>query len=234
MENKHIELLERWYKERPEYDTENANAEFCWDGPSNWNKWLKQKPKILFLAKEPHSGYQPCIDNKEISGVFNLNIARWKFAIKKICENSNETLSMPTDEGLRSWTENKNDDISIVEVKKKNADLKRSSNTDIMEYAKKDKDFLKEQIDLINPDIVLCCYTVESYDIIYGNEYTDDNIEKLVSIEKVACWKHNNRLVIDFYHPSYWQYPQGVEGLFNLLCELLKNDLVLKRFDWNK
>lgn len=235
MENKHKALLNKWYEERPEYDTK---GEFCWDGPSNWGKWTKQVPKILFLVKEPHSGYHPStpsMENPKISGKFCLNIARWKFAIRKLYENSNEIPAFPNVEDLRSWSENKIDDIAIVEVKKMNEEKKSSSNQEIIEYAKKDKEFLKEQIDLINPNIILCGNTFESYKTIYDNDAKMaeqlnylwlDNAE----IDAYVC-SHRKRMIISFYHPSY---RKSTEDLFELLCRVIKEGNVFDKFDWSK
>lgn len=230
MEKKHKELLEKWSLERPDY-SDNNNIEFTYDGPANWEKWLVQKPKILFLMKEAHSGYHPCKHQEGINEKFILNITRWKFAIKGIYENPNDNITLPSDEDLRKWTDNKTDDIAIVEVKKKDDGSKSTAYSTIMKFAEQDKLYLKGQIDLINPDVILCGYTCDAY---ADHIYREDQWEELYKIEspkKCSLFKHKNRLVIDFYHPS----PRyGHEVLFDLLFRLLTESKAFEKFDWGK
>jgi len=54
------------------------------------------------------------------------------------------------------WQKHVNE-IAIIEVKKLNEGRGSSSYYNIRNFARQDKDFIKEQIELINPDIVFCC-----------------------------------------------------------------------------
>lgn len=89
--------------------------------------------------------------------------------------------------------------------------------SEILSYAKKDKDLLRKQIDILDPQIVICCGTFDCYDVIY--DYTYGTEEKLINFKNCSCWRVDKRLVIDFYHPSYWV--KGDRNLYEILCHLL-------------
>src|ERR1039457_3052786 len=77
---KHDALLKEWGKSyESDIIVDPENIEFTCDGPSDWEKYFKQKPKILFLLKEATGGWwQPCDPNKVYKGTFSQNIARWR------------------------------------------------------------------------------------------------------------------------------------------------------------
>ncbi|MDP1744850.1 MAG: hypothetical protein Q8L90_04695 [Bacteroidota bacterium] len=229
MENKHKELLEKWNKTRPEYNQENG---FTSDGPSNWHEWTEQKPRILFLLKEALDTFTPSNPTQHQIGAksFGLNIARWKYAIKKLYENPHETLSFPSKEFIKEWSNNTNADIAIVEVKKFDENNGVSNPKKISSYAMRDKEFLKEQIRLINPQIILCCKTGDDYaNYLYIEDY--DIKEPLISDSNCNCYKDVNRLIIDFYHPSTRNEARAKE-LFEILCKMIKEGNIFKKFDW--
>jgi hypothetical protein len=219
-------LFKRWLEERPEY--EGKEQEFTYDGISNFELWEKQEPKILFLVKESRQGFHPCLPNQKVSGKFGFNIARWKFVIKEFYKNPNtkpfylEAEDMPDN----------NDDIALVEIKKVNDENSNSNYNEILRYAENDSHFLKEQIELINPNIVFCCYTIDAYgNCIYGEkEETWNELYSISEPKKCKCFKHRNRLIIDFYHPS--SRSDSME-LFELLYKLLKEGNVFEKFNWS-
>lgn len=152
-QDRHQKILEMLYEKYK--DSENDIMEFTWDGPSDWKKWEEQKPKILFLLKEAHSGFQPCIPNQKIENKTGRNISRWKNAIKLLFENSKDSPTFHANNILNET----NDNIAIVEVKKLNEERPNSSYKVILDYAKNDKDLLKGQIDILDPQIIVCCNT---------------------------------------------------------------------------
>lgn len=218
------ELFRRWLEARPYYDDEGK--EFTYDGISDFQEWINQKPQILFLLKEAWQGYHPYFPNQKVYGKFGVNIARWKLAIKEIYAYPEIFPNF-----MEAWQRPKyNNDIAIVEVKKVNEELSRSNNNTINSYAMQDSAFLREQIDLINPLVVVCCGTSTAYgDFIYG----DDEWKMIYSIQEpkpCACFNHNNRLVIDFYHPTL--IATSPRMMFDLLCRLLIDGKVFANFDW--
>lgn len=230
-ELQHKALLQKCYDGK--YASwEDEIKEFTWDGPSNWKLWCSQKPGVLFLAKEAHSGYHPSVPNQEISNKGGKNIARWNFAIQSLYEDRNKDLAFPDDSQLPGAS----DAFAIVEVKKLQEDNKVSKSKEINEYAKEDRDCLKEQIRLIGPHVIVCCGTSDAYDIIFKDTPEIEAAITLNSIDKYKCWKVGERLVIEFHHQSAfpdWVDPSDEDyRLFDTLCELLDKGNVFENFNW--
>lgn len=227
---KRDELFNRWKGARPEYSMLNG---FTSDGPSNWDEWTQQKPRILFLLKEALDTFTPSESTQHDIGSkpFGLNIAKWKFAIKKIYDNPNETLAFPSNDFIRNWSNNTNSDIAIVEIKKFDENKGTSERKIISKYAMNDSVFLKEQIKLINPQIILCCNTGDDYSNYLFDEDYDSN-KPLISDSKCKCFKDFNRLVIDFYHPSTRNEKRAKE-LFEILCRMIIDGKVFDNFYWH-
>jgi hypothetical protein len=214
--SKHNAILSELYlKYKP---LEAKGVEFTWDGPSDWNQWDSSSLKILFLVKEARNGFHPCIPHQGTRSKFSKNVARWTLAIKgAIIENS--VCEFP----LNSTLSTSIDDVAIIEVKKLNEEKRFSSDKEILSYAKNDSRLIGQQIDAIEPEIVVCCSTFSSYKVIYNDGFKTKQC--LNKIGKNACWLIDNRLVIDFYHPSTWQAwvepnPNDLR-LFALLSSLL-------------
>lgn len=209
------------------YFAENNEPNFCWDGPSNWDFYYSSKPRIMFLLKEPRNDFQPSVPNQKIDSKFMMNISRWKTLIQRLVTGnfSNEFID---DRNLSSTI----DDIAIVEVKKIDEGNISSNNSVLRNYTKRDKSFLVEQINNINPHIIVCCGTVDFYDIIFEDLQLQE--KKLSACDGKYCWDSNNRVVIDFYHPT--TYPVMIPSVnkkdrecFSTLHSLISNIEVQNR-----
>jgi hypothetical protein len=217
-EEKQNELFNTKWTDHPE----DENKKFTWDGivaqnEEEYDLWLNSKAKILFLVKEAHGDYEPSIPT-EIERKFNLNLARWKY----LCEEyaaTGKIPNFPDNEIIKG----KNTGIAIVEVKKYDEGKKVSSDEEILYYAKRDAEFLREQIEIINPSIIVCCGTFRAYEdgiylddsenikwIYYANWKDTENVD-------ASIYTHRNRTILNFYHPSYSKSP---ETLYNLMGEL--------------
>lgn len=202
--------------------SEDESKKFTWDGivaqnEEEFSLWLNSKAKILFLVKEAHGDYEPSIP-AEIERKFNLNLARWKYLIEGFFTNG-EVPNFPADEIIKG----SNTGMAIVEVKKYDEGKKISSNEEILHYAKRDSEFLREQIEIINPTVIVCCGTFSSYeDGIYANENNSIKHEYYGVFENIdaSIYTHRNRTILNFYHPSYTKSP---EALYNLLGQLFIN-----------
>jgi hypothetical protein len=186
-------LFDKWKLGRSEYTS------FILDGIFDYEKWGSQK-KILFLMKESHSMdsnddlAKHIIDRaKSDENLWSIwkNVALWTYCINLTDENKvalYKELTNPEQLDLLS-------SIAFVNVKKENGES-ISNNDKIAQYAIDDRCFLKKQIEIINPEIIICCYTMQSYENIYSLEkskfhrYTE------------GVYFHENRVIIDFYHPA--------------------------------
>lgn len=217
-------LFKRWKEARPEYEDKVDGKRFSHDGIMNYEAWINSVPKILFLLKENRAAkneWEPW-DGITVGNIFSKNIARWRQIIIELFKNPAKELSFSNIELPETI-----DDIAIIEVKKLNEGKGSSNYYNIKNYAIKDKDFLKEEFELINPDIVVCGNTGDYYgDIIY-----EDSLEALINDSECYCYKHGNRLVIEFYHPSTRSEEKEKE-LFEILCRMIKNGNVFEKFNW--
>ncbi len=119
-----------------------------------------------------------------------------------------------------------------MDVKKANEGKSKSDNGDIVNYAKRDKTFLKEQIDLISPNVIICGGTFHAFrNAVYDNIEDKNQLHYAWNTtSESSAWTHNNRLVINFYHPSY---AFNKEDLFENLCSLLIEGKVFEKFNWD-
>lgn len=222
------DLFSRWKQARPEYESEGKR--FSDDGIIDYDAWSKSKPKILFLLKEnwaDEENWEPSWGISSYANLFSKNIALWSNLIKELYYHpekvlNNDSILIPK----------KISDLAIMEIKKVNEGKPSSSDHEIQNYAIRDRDFIIEQIELINPDVILCGKTGEIYgDDIYGDEPWDELINiKGKSFGSVSCYKHRNRLIIDFYHPSYWA---GSSELFDSLNRMIIEGKVFQFFNWD-
>lgn len=186
--------------------------------------YKQQKVKVMFLLKETYGGYLKIINKQKIyngkSVPFWPNIFNWTKLVNDLKANK-EPKFIPK-ALIRNYNEYI-DNIAYVNIKKIEG-LKKSNYKDIMNYAIKDSDILKLQIDKINPDIIFTS-DLNFYKAIFGlknlNEY---NLKKYQSESnkklKLLSIEHNNRKIIKVYHPSYFGINQ--EKTFETILNFLK------------
>jgi hypothetical protein len=213
-----------------EWQSKRKYENFVYDGIINYEKWENAKPKILFLLKETTNDFkkisEQSIDIRKGSGNhFWWNICYWKYLITQLYYDR------PTDfieqHQLPEVKENNYilDSIAYVNVKKNCDNNNQSDDAEIFSYAKSDKDLLIRQLDLINPNIIICSnITFEAYKHLYNDNLTSIND---------FCFKHNSKLIIKFRHPGYFQIKGGKETLYShLKNHLTVPDNILKKFNW--
>ena len=94
------------------------------------------------------------------------------------------------------------DSIAIVNVKKSNG-TNTSSYNDLEKYAREDRPKLEQQLELLQPQVILCGNTLGLLKLVLDGVLKNEN----TWADKIAFWK--NTLVIDYYHPAC-QYPNAV------------------------
>jgi len=217
---KHGQVLEELHQKH--LLTMKETDEFIWDGPSNWEHYEASFPRIMCLVKESRNGYHPSVPNQKTNTKFMRNLARWSYLVRAAFQ-SDTPAQMPSNSDLPET----NDTLAIVEVKKVNEEKNFSEYHDLNKYATADSEFLKRQIDLIAPNVILCANTLDFYDAIYDWTHLSDI--KLVAIGNTNCWFTDNRLIIGFYHPSTFGYgdPSAKDKeYFSLLSKLLLHENV--------
>ena len=235
------ELFEKW----EEKSKENEHNHFCQDGlmhkgsiydeesnlrrPGNENElWDNAKKRVLFLCKDLNND-KDAADIREwnchktgenIKALFYKNMAYWLYGLLNVNENGFapefETL---TDEIITDFF----DKTSFAYVNcKKEAGVEKISDTDLQCHIDLYKDFIKQEIEILNPDIIVCGGGSSIIKNFVGEEiYTD--IEKIDGSNNWIYYsKKNNKVVIDSYHPSYWQIEGGSKTIYENMMSKYK------------
>lgn len=182
---------------------------FVSDGIVNIEYWNNTNcKKILFFLKEAYGKKEDCsltkpLVTEEPYGSIWKRVVEWSYGISKTSEK--EIASYPLDEKDFSANNFWLNSIAVVNVKKSNG----KSSTDMDElkaYAAYDKKELKKQIEIINPEIIICGNTGEIL-----NDIFDDKIKKGTKNDN---WYYITKLIdekeikiIDFVHPAN-RYPR--------------------------
>lgn len=210
------DLMKIWKNKKPSSDGKINHSKnvFIPDGIVSEEHWNKSDIKILFVLKEAYSK-----DKKwnNLLGYINdgaENHKMWK-RISEWCYgifNTTTDKIPPYDEACNHMDILKS--IAVLNIKK-SAGKESSNGDEIREYALFDREEIKEEIRLINPDIIVCGGTFSVFDEIYDGLYTEKNKLWYYYSEKLC---DNNVLIIDYYHPSN-HYPKllnyyGIVGIY--------------------
>lgn len=151
----HAVLMSQW-KERPLH----KGQVFIEDGIICLEKWKQSKSKILILLKEAYGEEESWSLVETIRDVWKgpkykvfWTMAYWLYLLNKI-----EPAAIP----LFPATEKEFDacrecllSAAVVNIKK-SAGNSASNYDDLLLYIRKDRKLLREQLEIINPDIILC------------------------------------------------------------------------------
>lgn len=212
-------LNQEWQIARPNYE------HFCNDGiMGDANKYFASQLRIMYLLKESNDNYinirGTTQRGADIGSSQNFwgNLGYWTRIIKAYFDGA-----LPVFCPRAELTENLFP-VAYVNVKKNAVNNPQSQSNDIQKYANNDKDFLSKQIDMIKPNVVVCCgdLQINRYRDIYN--LWKPNAELLKQLAD-RLYTHNGRIVIDFYHPSI--YNKNFEDLFNELKAICDNGKLL-------
>ena len=176
---------------------------FIRDGIVSPEVWYGQPtPKICYLLKEAYSkdkGYDLAkkLKNDNPWQMWK-KVAVWTEAIFQAFGDGKEYDQKRIQANIRQNINR----IAVINVKKSNG----QSNSDYQElkkYAKEDRAFLRRELDIINPDIIVCGYTSHCLRVILGDDWKNNKTDMTLFGE----W--NGKMVIDYYHPAS-KYPHRV------------------------
>jgi hypothetical protein len=218
------ELFQRW-KRQLEKD---GFTGFCEDGlmyrGSYWEKdgqsgfaegdeeelWINAPKRILFLLKDTNGN--PNCDMREFHMtqrlLFNRNLAYWFYGLLAFDENNEAPGYRVAKE--RAFDTFHHKPLAIVNCKKDSGTS--SISTEILQHhIDRYGHFIKEEIDILAPDIIVCG----------GGSSCIKNFvaEKIYpGVESINNWiffdKASNKVIIDSYHPSYYQTEGGSETIY--------------------
>ncbi|CAM4029557.1 hypothetical protein [Shewanella aquimarina] len=191
---------------------------FISDGIINEKAWEKAPVKVLFLMKEAYESSPDVIDEwalndylaskrlSELGKSMWWSMAQWVDGINKLIETG-EVIQF--DEGYKSnpKLEEAFQSCAVINIKKSSG-KSSSTNEDLFAYVNSDWDLLWQQIQSINPDLIICGAT---YPLIES---------KLEKSDKSAEWLYHAKgyYFVDFWHPSnQWPYKVKYYSLMSAL-----------------
>ncbi len=207
------ELFAEW-KEKDKH----AGQIFNYDGIVCKEAWDLQEKKILFLLKEAYHddgkfisenqkheydlAYDLC-ENGPWNNIWH-RVAEWAYGIIETTSSEIAPYKKLDESQANFYLKQ----IAVMNIKKSGG-KSNSEDKDLMQYAEMDAYEILKEIELINPDIIICCYTI-GY-LISALEKLDQD-PSIVLIDKKEHpsdnyhYKWKNRIVIDYYHPAA-RYP---------------------------
>ncbi|MDR2652157.1 MAG: hypothetical protein LBC68_07575 [Prevotellaceae bacterium] len=234
------QLFEKWKVA----SVKNGHDTFCYDGLmfkgekySEWNLrsegnenelWHNAPKRVLFLLKDMNGGEDACeqdvrewychTPNENLSALFFKNIGYWLYGLLNVDSNGNapvfESLS---DNAVTDFFDQT--PFAYVNCKKQSGNNTIGSE-ELAEHITLYKDFIKREIEILDPDIIVCG----------GGQSMLKNFvaENIYNLEKINGWiyfdKKKNKVVIDSYHPSYWQ-GGGSETIYTPMMSAYKEFL---------
>ncbi len=164
------------------WKTKEGNEFFCRDGFINKETYEEQVNKVLFIAKE--SNVSKGTDNdffwlqSVANGKSDSKILSRRISIMTNAYYNNFSCVNKSLDNLQK--------IAYMNINKSGGSS-RTNATKLWEYANNHKDYIKKEIEIINPNLIVCCGKLV-YEI----------------ISDILDTKSTNPKIIEVYHPSYF------------------------------
>lgn len=180
-----------------------------WRDPGKEDEMWDNAPKrVMFLLKDVNAGGDGPEDDDDIRGriltdtssTTYRNMSYWFYGILKTIETGEiPEYTFSVHESTKFFD---NTPVAYVNCKKEAGESSITHHT-LSKYIERDKKYLIKQIEILNPDIIICGAWTES-----GGNPIFNLVEKDIykGIKKINDWMYyceeNNKLVINSYHPS--------------------------------
>ena len=173
---------------------------FVTDGIVDEAEYLNAPKKLLFLLKEVNGG-----ENWDLCEFVRAggrpqtwdNIARWVEGIfnleKELCWDELDGDKKSREQRRLEMLKK----ICVVNVKK-SPGKDTSINKEIMDAGKQNGEFLRKQISIYEPEIIICCGT----DSVYSKEIAEGKLSWRRTKRGIWYAYDNDRLVIAYVHPE--------------------------------
>ena len=184
-------LFEEWKQQRPE-----EAQRMCLDGIIHEERYENTNPKILFIMKEPNHPEGPGFDFREWWGnegaryAFSIRLCEWTYGIwNGFPPLAQFDAEADTSDIIRS--------IAFMNLKKVGGGSQADSDV-IRSTTVRDEDFLRQQIAIINPNVIVggvgdsSLWSVLFPGIVFQPSGFDIGVARVGHLR-----------IIDFYHPSY-------------------------------
>lgn len=201
-------LMDEW----AEFHKDKGLNCFISDGAVNADAYQKSNPKIVFFLKEAYSKNND--ENWSLTDWLNggamtkmwSTVSEWTYGIRN-------TTSSTIPQKPRLTRGEKIDllkTIAIVNVKKSNG-KSTSTYADLLNFVKSDLLYLKKELEILSPDIIVCGNNSSLLRAIYGANIQKDKVDSTGLIDADFMRQNgyaliDNHIIVDFYHPAN-QYP---------------------------
>ena len=189
---------------------------FIRDGIVSLKDWYEQTtPKVCYLLKEAYSDSEgfdlvQALRDRDPWRMWK-KVAVWTEAIFQAFGQC----SAYDKERIQKNSWKNTDWIAVINIKKSNGQS-QSDDEELAAYAEADQDFLRRELDIIKPDIILCGNTGDCLRTILGDRWKDNE----TAMTMFGQW--NGKLVIDYYHPAS-QFPQSISYYALMaICQVAK------------
>lgn len=213
---------------------ERGWTNFISDGAVNPDIYEQSKPKIVFFLKEAYSksddggwSLTNWLNNGAMTRMWGA-VAEWTYGIRNT--TTTEFLPKPylsTEEKTALLKS-----IAIINVKKSNGTV-HSDYADLLQYAELDCVYLKKELDILSPDVIICGNNSSLLRLLYGEKIQDGKVSSTGIIDDEFMHKNGyvfigKQLIIDYYHPAN-QYPSMLN--YYTVCSLYQQALKRKGQD---
>lgn len=168
------------------------------DGIVSEEEYLDSKYKILYIMKEANGGADWSLKDFLCDGGRSQtwdNVARWTEGLLNINQEINWSYLEGNNENRRKYYLKK---IGVINLKK-TAGGYTSNYKEISKAALENRNLIKTQVDLYNPDIIICCGTADDFVKNYfDSKLVNWNMTKR-GIQFIKC---NNKIIVSFAHPE--------------------------------
>ena len=194
-------------------------------GGNESNLWDNSKLKILFLLKEINAN-DSFINSRlyeRITNDFGRNIAAWVYGLNVAYQTRELPLKVDAYEANNQNEYFQNKPFGIINLKKKIGSAS-ANNLEVKKYAFQYKDYIKQEVEILRPNIIICCGKLENISIfglvkeIFSN-YTFEL--KMTKIPILYC-RDKNLLLIKSYHPTVTSYNHDIDVYTNMIDSFLK------------
>ena len=208
------ELFTTWKSTEPH----KTNGNFIDDGIIDQNWWNACQTKVLFILREaydldPNShGFNLCeyVQEHKYPGQTWTKLGHWAYLLQNLQNDKRKEF----DNRLHADLYREALLSSAVMNIKKSGGKKHTDMKEIIQLAQHDQVFLSQEIELIDPDIILCGGVYGSIKHIWENQSAFKHLTK-----RVHSW--GNRLIIDYWHPAtQWPYEILYYGLMGMLDKM--------------
>jgi len=196
---------------------------FITDGAIDPEKWKRTDSRILFLAKESYGdkdsqeSWDLCELVREWNGLkykFWRTLGYWAFGIQNTTPTSIPDFPGTDNNEMKPEVINAVLESAIANIKKSGG-KSSSDDEELQMYIDSDGDLIKQQIDQLDPKVIVCCYVWGLVKHLWNNpkEVTE------------YIYYAENRVFIDYWHPSN-RYPNFV--MYYTLCAIYQKSLQSK------